>query len=378
MKELLNPAELKRYSRHLLLPEMGLEAQEKLKQAKVLVIGAGGLGSPLLLYLAAAGVGTIGIAEDDVIDLTNLQRQVLYVEEEVGLPKAVRAQKRLQALNSHIEIVLHPAIGLENALEMIQGYDMVADGSDNFATRYLVSDACEMIGKPYIYASIFRFEGQVSVFNYLHADGSRGPGYRDIFPDPPAPEQVPNCAEGGVLGVLPGMIGTMQANEVIKVITGVGEALAGKMLLFDALTMQSRIIKFSRNPSRSIPEVLQVEPIYCQAPTVAAASNSIKEIEPEELHAWLEEEREFLLLDVREAFEREIASIGGEHVPLAKIATAVDKASDYKEVVVYCKSGGRSKMAAEQLSQLGVKNVYNLRGGILGWIEEVDPSLESY
>jgi molybdopterin/thiamine biosynthesis adenylyltransferase/rhodanese-related sulfurtransferase len=376
MQTSLIPSELERYSRHLLLPEIQLHGQEKLKQARVLVIGAGGLGSPVLLYLAAAGVGTIGIAEFDTIDVTNLQRQVLYSTKEIGQPKAEVAKEKLLALNPHINVVLHPAIDAKNALGIIQAYDLVADGSDNFSTRYLVSDACEMLGKPYVYASVFRFEGQVSVFNLSKTDGSRGPGYRDLFPDPPAPEQVPNCSEGGVLGILPGMIGTMQANEVIKIITGVGDPLTGKLLLLDALSMQTRVIRFSRNPERKIPAVLQEEAIYCQAPS---AADNFSEIEAEELERWLQKGEDFLLIDVRELYEREIASIGGEHVPLAKIVSAQGKVAASPKVVFYCRSGARSKKAVEQLQEaFGFRHLYSLKGGILAWIDEIDPSLSSY
>ncbi|RMG77788.1 MAG: molybdopterin-synthase adenylyltransferase MoeB, partial [Bacteroidetes bacterium] len=305
----LSAEEMARYARHIAIPEFNVEGQKKLKAAKVLVIGSGGLGSPVLLYLAAAGVGHLGIVDFDVVDDSNLQRQVLFTVDDVGKSKAETAKKRLLALNPHLKITVHnERFTKDNALDLVRQYDVVADGTDNFPTRYLVNDACVLAGKVNVYASIFRFEGQVSVFNYLHADGSRGPNYRDMFPEPPPPGLVPNCAEGGVLGVLPGIIGSMQACEVIKVITGVGEPLAGRIFLFDAASFTTRILKVSKNPDTKITELIN----YDQFCGIAPAENTpVKEITVRELYEMQVQGDDFQLIDVREPYEYEIANLQG-------------------------------------------------------------------
>jgi len=375
----LTQEELVRYSRHLAIPEFGMEGQLKLKAAKVLVIGAGGLGSPVLLYLAAAGVGHIGIVDFDVIDSTNLQRQVLYSEQEVGLSKAQQAKAKILALNPHIHVeIYNTAFTRENALELMEPYDVVADGTDNFQTRYLVNDACVLTGKINIYASIFRFEGQVSVFNYLHESGERGPNYRDIFPAPPPPGLVPSCAEGGVLGVLPGIIGSLQASEVIKVITGVGEPLVGRLFLFDAAAFSTRILKFKKNPNNIITGLIDYDE-FCGVQPKEQENTSIKEITPKELQQLKETNANFQLIDVREPYEYDIANLNGELIPLAQIEKALEKISKDKKVILHCRSGKRSAKAIAQLEALyPFQNLYNLKGGILAYRDQVDNSLTSY
>lgn len=356
-------AELNRYARHFVLPEFGLEGQEKLKNSSVLVVGAGGLGCPLLLYLSAAGVGRIGIVDDDVVDESNLQRQVLYTIDDLGKSKAARAKKRLLALNPHIQIDVYQERFLpENALDLVAQYDVVADGTDNFPTRYLVNDACVLSDKTNVYASIFRFEGQVSVFNYLKEDGSRGPNYRDIFPDPPPPDLVPNCAEGGVLGVLPGIIGSIQANEVIKVLTGIGDPLCGRLFLFDTANFSTRTLKIRKNPELEIKDLSFYEE-YCMP-----GQSHIKEIDVSTLQKWMKEGADFQLIDVREAYEYEATNMGGELIPLGEVLEQADRIERDKKVVVHCKMGGRSAQAIEQLErQFGFSNLYNLKGGIEAW-----------
>ncbi len=373
----LSVEEMARYARHIAIPEFNVEGQKKLKAASVLVIGSGGLGSPLLLYLAAAGVGRIGIVDFDVVDDSNLQRQVLFSVDDVGKPKAVLARKRLQSLNPHIEVeVYNTQFTKENALDIIQHYDVVADGTDNFPTRYLVNDACVLAGKVNVYASIFRFEGQVSVFNYLKEDGTRGPNYRDMFPEPPPPGLVPNCAEGGVLGVLPGIIGSMQASEVIKVITGVGEPLAGRLFLFDAATFTTRTVNVSKNPKTKITELINYEQFCGLEP---AGDAPIKEVTVEELHQLKEQGRPFQLIDVREPYEYDIANIGGNLIPLGNIASEANKISRDQQVIVHCRSGKRSADAIRELQKLfGFDNLYNLKGGILAYAKEIDQSLTTY
>ncbi|HFC00908.1 MAG TPA: molybdopterin-synthase adenylyltransferase MoeB, partial [Phaeodactylibacter sp.] len=319
----LSSDELIRYSRHLAIPEFGLAGQKKLKAAKVLVIGAGGLGSPLLLYLAAAGVGTIGIVDFDVVDISNLQRQVLFTVDDIGKSKAALAKNKLLALNPHLQIhIYNKAFTSKNALQLVQQYDVVADGTDNFPTRYLTNDACVLAGKVNVYASIFRFEGQVSVFNYPLADGKYGPNYRDIFPAPPPPDLVPNCAEGGVLGVLPGIIGSLQASEVIKVITGIGEPLVGRLFLFDAADFSTRILKFKKNPNIKITKLIDYDQFCGIAPK---KEKHIPEISVQELYQLKEQQADFQLIDVRKTYERNIVHIGGEMIPLGEIQQAVDK-----------------------------------------------------
>ena len=375
--------ELARYNRHIIIPEFGLEAQQKLKAAKVLVVGSGGLGSPALLYLTAAGVGTIGIIDFDVVDDSNLQRQILFGVESVGLPKVEAARKRLEALNPHINIRLYnEQLTSKNALDIIREYDVVADGTDNFPTRYLVNDACVLTGKPNIYASIFQFEGQVSVFNYRNANGETGPNYRDLYPTPPPPGLVPSCAEGGVLGVLPGIIGSMQASEVIKVITGVGETLSGRFFIFDALNFETRTFKISKradNPisgkNPTITELIDYEQ-FCGMKTV---EKPIKEISARELYDLQVRGEKFQLIDVREPHEYDIVNLGGELIPLATVSANADKIDRDKKVVVHCKMGGRSAKAIRELEEkYGFDNLYNLKGGVLSYIDEVKPELTRY
>lgn len=379
----LSKEELARYSRHIAMDGFGLEAQQKLKAARVLVVGAGGLGSPSLLYLAAAGVGTIGLVEFDRVDESNLQRQVLYSVDDVGRSKSEAAKQRLLALNPHIRIEVHEVrLTSENALNIIGRYDVVADGTDNFATRYLVNDACVMLGKPNVYASIFRFEGQVSVFNYRDAEGNTGPNYRDLYPSPPPPGLVPNCAEAGVLGVLPGIIGSMQALEVIKIVTGVGEVLSGRFLVFDALTFEPRIFKIRKSPDNPLngdhPVITQLID-YDEFCGIKKTERQIKEISATELAAWMEQGEDFQLIDVREKYEYEIVNLGGELLPLGEIETLTARIDRNRKVVVHCKSGGRSAEAIRRLEErFGYTNLYNLRAGIMGYIEEVRPELQRY
>jgi adenylyltransferase/sulfurtransferase len=378
----LSNEELARYSRHLLLPGFGMEAQLKLISAKVLVIGAGGLGSPLLLYLAAAGVGTIGIIDDDKVDETNLQRQVLFGVQDKGQPKVDAALNKLSALNPYIKInIYNTQLTSANAMEIIRNYDLVADGSDNFPTRYLVNDACVLLDKPDVYASVFRFEGQVSVFNYVDTTGARGPNYRDLYPVPPPPGSVPDCAEGGVLGVLPGIIGSLQAAEVIKLITGLGETLSGRLFNFDALRFESNIFTITHSPDN---------PLNGSHPTITAlidyeqfcgmqAKKSVREITPMEFNQWQKNSESFQLIDVRESDEYRIVNIGGELIPLATILANADKIDRNKKTVVHCKTGSRSAQAILALEEkFGFTNLYNLKGGILAYIDEVQPGLTKY
>jgi len=375
--------ELARYNRHIIIPDFGLEAQKKLKAAKVLVVGSGGLGSPVLLYLAAAGIGTIGIVDFDVVDDSNLQRQVLFGVNEIGKPKVEAAKQRLQALNPHIQFILYNTqLTSQNALDIIKDYDLVADGTDNFPTRYLVNDACLLLGKPNIYASIFQFEGQVSVFNYRYANGDVGPNYRDLYPTPPPPGLVPSCAEGGVLGVLPGIIGSLQALEVIKVITGVGEPLAGRFYIFDALNFESRTFNISRRDDNPLngknPTITQLID-YEQFCGVKAVEKPVKEITVQELYELQVKGEPFQLIDVREPYEYDIVNIGAELIPLATVADNAAKISKDQKVIVHCKMGGRSAKAIRELEEkFGFDNLYNLKGGILAYIDEVQPELTKY
>ena len=375
--------ELSRYDRHIIIPDFGFEAQKKLKSAKVLVIGSGGLGSPALLYLAAAGVGTIGIIDFDVVDDSNLQRQVLFGVDEIGKPKVEAAKRRLEALNPYINIkIYNQQITSQNALDIIKNYDVVADGSDNFPTRYLVNDACVLLGKPNVYASIFQFEGQVSVFNYTNNEGELGPNYRDLYPTPPPPGLVPSCAEGGVLGVLPGIIGSLQALEVIKVITGVGETLSGRFFIFDALNFETRTFKIKRNLANPLngenPSITQLID-YEQFCGMKAVEKPIKEITAKELYDLQVRGEDIQVIDVREPHEYEIANIGGELIPLATVSANAGKIDRDKKVIVHCKMGGRSAKAIRELEEkFGFTNLYNLKGGILGWIDEIQPELTKY
>lgn len=360
--------ELARYNRHIIIPDFGIEAQKKLKAAKVLVIGSGGLGSPLLLYLAAAGVGTLGIVDLDVVDDSNLQRQVLFGVQDIGTPKVEAAKIRLKQLNPHIKIkTYNTQFTSKNALEIIKDYDVVADGTDNFPTRYLVNDASVLAGIPNVYASIFQFEGQVSVFNYTDKNGTKGPNYRDLYPTPPEPGLIPNCAEGGVLGVLPGIIGSLQANEVIKVITGVGEPLSGRFFVFDALTFETRTLKITKRAnSTEIKELIDYEQ-FCG---ISAIEKPVKEISTLELENWISNGEDFQIIDVRETSEYEQINIGAHLIPLGEVIARNHEIEREKKVVIHCRSGARSAKAIRQLEEIGFDNLYNLKGGILAIEQE--------
>ncbi|RAW01227.1 molybdopterin-synthase adenylyltransferase MoeB [Pseudochryseolinea flava] len=375
----LSTDEVKRYSRHLVLQEFGLENQLKLKKSKVLVVGAGGLGSPALLYLAAAGIGTIGIADFDRVDVSNLQRQVLFDINAVGRNKAQAAKERLSLLNPEInfEIYTEKLTSL-NALAIVQQYDVVLDGTDNFPTRYLMNDACVLANKPLVYGSILRFEGQVAVFNYRKTDGSYSANYRDLFASPPDPASVPNCEQAGVLGVLPGMIGSMQASEVIKVITGLGEPLYDKLLLFDSLSMQQTIIGLPRGNSRNSIQKLIDYDEFCGL-SLGANKNDMKEVTVQELKELIDSKADFQLIDVREPHEFDICNLEGELIPQAEIPSNVDRISKDKKVVIHCRSGARSGNMVQWLEKNhGFTNLYNLKGGILAWAREIDPTMPSY
>jgi adenylyltransferase/sulfurtransferase len=378
--------ELERYSRHIIIPEFNIEGQRRLKASRVLVIGSGGLGSPLLLYLAAAGVGTIGIVDFDVVDSSNLQRQVLFDMDNVGDFKAEAAAKRVKALNPYIEVVVHnEKFTVDNARELVRRYDVVADGTDNFPTRYLVNDACVLEDKVNVYASIFRFEGQCSVFNWVGADGERGPNYRDLFPEPPPPGLVPSCAEGGVIGVLPGILGSMQALEVLKVCSGVGEPLSGKLFLFDAMTFGTRTLKVRRKPSNPLngenpsqTGLINYEQ-FCGLNTVKKSERVVKEISPETFDQWRNEGRAHVLVDVREPYEFGICQMGGELIPEATVVERLASIPRDVPVVVHCRSGIRSARVIRLLEdEHGYKNLLNLEGGILAHQERVDPELARY
>ena len=379
----LSNDEILRYSRHLIMPEVGMEGQLRLKQARVLLIGAGGLGSPLALYLAAAGVGKLGLVDFDVVDFTNLQRQVLHGTSDVGRPKLASAADTLVEINPNVDLVRHETrLTSENALELIADYDIVADGTDNFATRYLVNDACVLSGKPNVYGSIFRFEGQASVF----ATGE-GPCYRCLYPEPPPPGLVPSCAEGGVLGVLPGIIGCIQALETIKLIIGKGESLVGRLLLFDALRLRFREVKLRKSPDC---------PVCGEHPTIhglidydefcgirglesESLASGIPEITPVELKRMMDEGRDFRLVDVREPHEFEICRIPGSVlIPLGDVPARMNELDSAQEIVVHCRSGMRSARAVSLLQQAGIRRIQNLKGGILAWSDQVDPNVPRY
>src|ERR1700722_6819293 len=379
----LNNDEIARYSRHLLLPEVGLEGQQKLKAAKVLCVGTGGLGSPLAFYLAAAGVGTLGLVDFDVVDSSNLQRQIIHSTKDVGRPKLDSAEEKLKALNPHMNIVKYNTMLLSsNAMEIFKDFDIVADGTDNFQTRYLVNDACVLSGKPNVYGSIFRFEGQASVFAT-----EQGPCYRCLYPEPPPPGLVPSCAEGGVLGILPGLVGIIQATEVIKLILGIGEPLIGRLLLVDSLAMSFPTLKLRKNPEcpvcgthRTVTKLIDYEQ-FCgiQPPPAADAPliNGIRQIAVTEFKQQRDAGKDFFLLDVREPHEFKIAEIVGYLIPLGDLQKRVGELDKNREIVVQCKSGGRSQKGAEFLQQAGFK-VRNLAGGILAWSEKVDPKVPKY
>ena len=380
--------ELLRYARHLALPHMGMEGQIRLREARVLCVGAGGLGSPVALYLAAAGVGTLGLVDHDDVDVSNLQRQILHGTSDVGRAKLSSARERLSDLNPHVEVETHAErLTSANALEILEGYDVVVDGTDNFPTRYLVNDACVLLGIPTVYGSIFRWEGQASVF----ADGD-GPCYRCLFREPPPPGLVPNCAEGGVLGVLPGIIGSVQAMETLKLLLGVGTNLSGRLLIFDALEMSWREVALRRNPDCPVcgDEPTQTELIdyerFCGVGATGSgvemgddpASPEVEEITPAELHALLEGDEPPFLLDVREPWEWSVSNLearGARLIPLDELSERLGEVPTDRPVVTYCKSGGRSARAAALLSARRSAPVRNLAGGILAWAREMDPDL---
>jgi sulfur-carrier protein adenylyltransferase/sulfurtransferase len=378
----LSKQEIQRYSRHLIMPEVGMEGQLKLKQARVLLIGTGGLGAPLGLYLAAAGVGRIGIVDFDVVDFTNLQRQVLFGTSDVGRPKITAARERLRDLNPEIEIeAIEARLSSENALELFQDYDIIVDGTDNFPTRYLVNDACVLLGKPNVYGSIFRFEGQITVFGY-----PGGPCYRCLYPEPPPPGLVPSCAEGGVLGVLPGIVGTIQAAETLKLILGKGSRLVGRLLLFDALAMKFRELKLRPNPDCPVcgtrPSVTKLIDYveFCgirgeEAPTRVT---NIPEITAKELKSRLDRGDDLYILDVREPHEYQISNIHGHLIPLGELPRRVHELDSSREIVAHCRSGKRSAEAVEFLEKAGFRKIWNLKGGILAWSDEVDPNVPKY
>ena len=382
----LTSDELRRYSRHLILPDVGVEGQRRLKASSVLLIGAGGLGSPLAMYLAAAGVGRLGLVDFDVVDESNLQRQVLHGTKDVGRPKLRSAQDRLADLNPHVHVELYERrLTSENALGLLQGYDAVADGTDNFPTRYLVNDASVMAGVPNVYASIFRFEGQASVFGT-----PEGPCYRCLYPEPPPPGLVPSCAEGGVLGVLPGLVGTIQATETIKLLLGIGEPLVGRLLLIDTLAMRFRTLKVRKNPDCPVcgdpptqTELIDYE-AFCGLPSRSANGQTSESDVPEmtvgELKARMDRGEAPFVLDVRKPFEREIASLGAPQIPLDELDGRLGELAAHRdeEVVVHCKSGARSAKAVRKLREAGFEKAINLKGGILAWSREIDPSVPEY
>ncbi len=355
----LSPQEKKRYSRHLVLPDFGMEAQLRLKAARVLVVGAGGLGAPLLTYLAAAGIGTLGIVDFDRVEDSNLQRQTLFTTADIGKLKTEAAAERLRAMNPYITVHTFPVqFTRENALQILENFDIVADGTDNFATRYLVNDACVLAGKINVYASIFRFEGQVAVFNFPNEDGTRGVNYRDLFPTPPPPSLIPNCAEGGVLGVLPGIVGSMQAAEVLKIAANIGEVLHGKMLIIDVMDFSVRTLKIKKWNKQPITELIDYD-VFCGI--ASPKKTVIKSISQEELQELEMSGEEYQLIDVRDAREYAIANLGGELMPLSTIKENVHRISKNKKVIIHCKSGARSTKAIEILeSEFGFDNLWNL------------------
>jgi adenylyltransferase/sulfurtransferase len=378
----LSNEEIRRYSRHLILPEFGMEGQRKLKQGSVLLIGTGGLGSPLALYLAAAGVGHMGLVDFDIVDESNLQRQIIHGTSTLGIRKTESAKMRLRDLNPHIDIATYETqITSENAFDLMRPYDVIVDGTDNFPTRYLTNDASVMLGKPNVYGSIFRFEGQATVFSPKHG----GPCYRCLYPEPPPPGLVPSCAEGGVLGVLPGVIGTIQATEAIKLLTGIGEPLVGRLLLYDALTLRFRELKLRRNPDcpvcgdhPTVTELIDYQQ-FCGISPEEAHRDSTIEITPIEAAEWLRSDHPPFLLDVREANEWEICHLpGAVRISVNEIAERMNELDSAVEMVVYCRSGVRSARAVDLLRQAGFRKVKNLAGGILRWADDVDPSVPKY
>jgi adenylyltransferase/sulfurtransferase len=379
----LSNEEILRYSRHLIMPEVTLEGQKKLKAARVLCVGTGGLGSPLALYLAAAGVGTLGLVDFDVVDYTNLQRQVLHHTSDVGRLKIDSAIDKLTAINPFVAINRFDTyLNSQNALEIFSGFDIIADGTDNFATRYLVNDACVLSNKPNVYASIFRFEGQASIFAT-----EAGPCYRCLYPEPPPPGLVPSCAEGGVLGVLPGLLGVIQATEVIKLILGAGEPLIGRLVLVDALAMRFRELRVRKNPecpvcgaNPTVKELIDYNQ-FCGIrgeESETTVTTKIPEIQPEELKRRLDAQEDIFVLDVREPHEYQIVNIKGHLIPLGDLPTRIHELDSSREIVVHCKSGMRSATAVDFLRKSGFKHATNLTGGILAWADRIDRTLPKY
>jgi molybdopterin/thiamine biosynthesis adenylyltransferase/rhodanese-related sulfurtransferase len=381
----LNNDEILRYSRHLIMPEVGMEGQQKLKAARVLCIGAGGLGSPLALYLTAAGVGTLGIVDFDVVDYTNLQRQIIHSTADVGRKKLDSAAEKLKAINPFVNVrTFDTRLSSANALDLFREFDIVADGTDNFPTRYLVNDACVLTGKPNVYGSIFRFEGQASVFAT-----EAGPCYRCLYPEPPPPGLVPSCAEGGVLGILPGLVGVIQATEVIKLILRKGDSLIGRLLLVDALGMKFRELKLRKNPDcpacgshRTITKLIDYDE-FCgirgrEESKEKPVAGGISEIQVEELKRRLDAKEDLFVLDVREPHEYQICNIGGHLIPLGDLAKRVNELDSSREIVAHCRSGVRSAKAVDFLQQAGFKKVHNLAGGILAWADRIDPKMPKY
>jgi sulfur-carrier protein adenylyltransferase/sulfurtransferase len=380
----LSTDDLSRYSRHLILPEVGTEGQRRIKAARVLCVGTGGLGSPLAFYLAAAGIGTLGLVDFDVVDASNLQRQIIHSTKDIGRKKLDSAEEKLTALNPAIKIVKHDTmLSSANALQIMKDYDIVADGTDNFPTRYLVNDACVLLGKPNVYGSIFRFEGQASVFAT-----EAGPCYRCLYPEPPPPGLVPSCAEGGVLGILPGLVGVIQATEVIKLILGKGDSLVGRLLLVDALNMRFRELKLRKNPecpvcgtNPTVTALIDYEHfcgIVPETPQEKNVKNGIPQLTVKELKARRDAGENVFLLDVREPYEYQIAQIGGTLIPQNDVPNRLAEIPRDREIIVHCRSGARSQKIAELLKQSGYKDVVNVAGGILAWADEIDPSVQKY
>ncbi len=376
--ESLTTDEVRRYSRHLIIPDVGMDGQKRLKNARVLCVGAGGLGSPTLMYLAAAGVGTLGILDDDTVDESNLQRQIIHGQSDVGRSKAQSARDSVLEINPYVTVNLHETrLDSDNALDIFAGYDLIVDGTDNFATRYLVNDACVLLGKPYVWGSIYRFEGQVSVFWDEH-----GPNYRDLYPEPPPPGMVPSCAEGGVLGVLCASIAAVQTTEAIKLLTGIGETLLGRLMVYDALEMTWRTVKIRKDPDAApITGLIDYEEFCGAVSTEAAEAARGSTITAAELKEWGDAGKDFFLVDVREPAEYEIVKIPGSVlIPKGDLVTgqALARLPQDRQVVLYCKSGVRSAEALAAVKEAGFADAVHVRGGVLGWIKQVDPSLPEY
>ena len=378
----LSNDEIARYSRHLIMPEVALEGQKKLKAARVLTIGAGGLGAPLAMYLAAAGIGTIGIVDFDVVDESNLQRQIIHGTSDVGRKKMESARDTILDINPNVKVEAYEdPLTSENALDTIKDYDIIVDGTDNFATRYLVNDACVLLGKPNVYGSIFRFEGQASVFY-----AEEGPCYRCLYPEPPPPGLVPSCAEGGVLGILPGAVGTIQATETVKLILGIGEPLIGRLLLYDALGMSFREMTLRKDPAcpvcgenPTVTELIDYQE-FCGIPQAHAAeqANGVPEINVTKLKQKIDNGEDINVLDVREPHEYEVANIGVRLIPLGELPQRLAELDQSDTFAIHCKTGGRSARAVKLLQDAGFQNVYNVKGGITAWSEEIDPSVPKY